>query len=248
MPGKILISAFLGGLLFTILLLPDSLSGKDADTDATTDLRETTLPVSAFIEPDNDLFEGTLHYLLKINGSQQELRYRIRRGLIRLEIDDPHMGGSMTVLISPKDDRMVLLIHNIHAFTELALHDMTGHSETFLNNMDRITKTGNQQEIAGIENHEYVITTDNGDRLQFWSPLETSRYGLFQFPEFVDRFLSNILTHDLPNGFFPFSILYQGDRSTVEISLIHIEEEKLDIDLFAVPANYRKLSITVPEY
>ncbi len=193
-------------------------------------------------------FEGTLHYILEINGIQQDFRYRIRRGLVRIEIDDPHMGGTMTILAAPDDNRMLVLIHEQRAFTEFTMEDFANHDNLLIHKESRLNQTGNIQEIDGIEIYEFLITTENGEELRFWSPRKTTRYGLFQFPDFIDRVLSKMLKKDLPEGLFPFSVSYQGKRSTIDITLAGIQEEILDMNLFTVPANYRKLPIILPDY
>ena len=205
-------------------------------------------PMTSPVSGSGEQFEGMLHYELIINDESQDFRYAIKRGLVRLEIDDPHMGGSMTILISPEDGRMAMLIHEIRAYTEIDINDVATRQESFINQMEQITETGNRMTIAGVETLEYLIHTDNNGTLRIWSPEESTQYGHFQFPDFGNRILAHMLNHDLPVALFPFAIEYESDQTHIEIHLQKIEEGNLAIDLFTVPANYRNISVTIPDY
>ena len=226
--------------VFVILLFSAiSLSGSAAISNG----NDFTVP-----EVDANYFEGTLHYLLDINGMEQEFRYRIKDSFIRLEIDDPHMGGSMTLLFAQNHDRMVALLHEVSGYSEIAFKEVADRSEILLNRLDRVVATGNEQEISGILSREYEIQTEKEESIVLWSPIESNRYGYFQFPDFGNPELVHILKHDVPAGFFPFMVFYEGERHTINVTLIDVVEETLDPKIFEVPANYRNIPVTVPDY
>lgn len=203
-----------------------------------------------FSESEDTLseFEGTLHYVLEINGLQQDLRYRMKRGVVRLEIDDPHMNGSMTLLISPEEYHMIALMHELHAYAIIGFDEIAEQGESFVNQLDRVTATEDQREIAGVMTREYRIVTEARETIRLWSPDQPDRFGFFQFPDFGNHILSYIINHDLPAELFPFAIVYHSERTSIELTLVEIQEEQLNLDLFVVPPNYQKRPVTMPDY
>lgn len=199
-------------------------------------------------EADFDYFQGTLYYDLDINGSKQELRYLIKRNLIRLEIDDPVMGGSITLLMAQDHDEVVILMHEVGGYSRFALQELAHRGEALIEQVDRFAATGNEQMVSDVLIREYVIHTDGDEDVVLWSPVDASRYGYFQFPDFGDPALSRLLKHDIPAGFFPFLVFYEGKETKISIRLYDIVEETLAPELFEVPASYRDIPVNVPDY
>ncbi|MDG5768135.1 DUF4412 domain-containing protein [Balneolales bacterium ANBcel1] len=203
-----------------------------------------TLPAA---QPDT-LFEGTLHYSLYINDMQQNFTYQIRNGLVRIEIEDRQWGGTLKLLISPEEKRVIVLIDEIQAYSELEFATVAEHGEPFVENLVQFVPTQNRQEIAGVENTEYYLVTEDGGEIRFWSPADSRRYGHFRFPDFGKYIPARLLDQDLSEGLFPFAIYYKDESNTVEIVLQHIEENRLDPGLFSVPATYRNINVAMPDY
>ncbi len=199
-------------------------------------------------DTDPDYFQGTLYYDLDINGMEQEFRYRIKGNLIRLEIDDPLMGGSMTLLMAQDHDQVVILMHEVGGYSEVAFKELADRGEALIDRVDRFAFTGNEQMISGVLSNEYIIHTDRDEDFVLWSPVDASRYGYFQFPDFGNPALSRLLKHDVPAGFFPFLVFYEGKETKINIRLYDIVEETLAPELFEVPASYRDINVTIPDY
>src|ERR1043166_5869148 len=201
------------------------------------------LAIAAVVAPIRaQSFEGIISMnLSQDRGSQNEMRYLIRKGLMRMEVDSPM--GSVAMIMDPASGKTTMLIPERQMYMEIS-SDAGRIAEQVRqrgSNAD-MKATGKMETIAGFRCEHYLGTADDGKQFDvclakgiggfmMGTPMGRVRGGGGGGGDGMSAWAKKLGT-DL----FPLRVQQVGGGVVMEVT--SIEKKSLDDSLFKVPDGY----------
>jgi hypothetical protein len=169
-------------------------------------------------------------------GAQpQEMEYLVRNGKVRVNMSGP--GGGMSVLTSPQEQKLFVLIPMQNAYMEMPMAEVQSRAPGVPSDV-KIIRTGKMETVAGYA-CEHVTMVNTGSPAvdvclasgmgNFINPLLAMQRGA------VPAWQRSITA----DGGFPLKITMADGSVPVEV--LTIEKKRLANDLFTVPLTYTKM-------
>lgn len=169
-------------------------------------------------------------------GAQpQQMEYLVRNGKIRVNMSGA--GAGMSVLTSPQEQKLFVLIPMQNAYMEMPMAEVTSRAPGVPSDV-KITRTGTMETVAGYACEHVTMVSVGSPAVDvclasgmgnFINPLTAMQRG-------VVPAWQRSLTAD---GGFPLKITMADGSVPVEV--LKIEKKRLANDLFAVPLTYTKM-------
>lgn len=169
-------------------------------------------------------------------GAQpQQMEYLVRNGKIRVNMSGA--GAGMSVLTSPQEQKLFVLIPMQNAYIEMPMAEVTTRASGVPSDV-KITRTGTMETVAGYACEHVTMVSAGSPAVDvclasgmgnFINPLTAMQRG-------VVPAWQRSLTAD---GGFPLKITMADGSVPVEV--LKIEKKRLANDLFAVPLTYTKM-------
>ncbi len=188
-------------------------------------------------------FEGAVTMRLssaqqKSGAPAQEMEYLVRNGKVRVNMGG--QGGGMSVLTSPQEQKLFILMPMQSAYMEMALTEAAASAREVVPADVKVSRTGKMETIAGYSCEHVMFVSGTQPALDvcmakgmgdFVNPLTSMQRGS------VPAWQRAISAEE---G-FPLKITLADGSVPVEV--VKIEKKKLSNELFSVPLNYTKMAM-----
>ncbi len=209
----------------------------------------TPIPASAQIQ-----FEGTVSGTMEADGTKVEMVQRMKGSMMRLDMNLPDKGGSVSQITDVKSGKTLMIVHQEKMWMDMAMMRQmmpgfaTQEASAQQTELPGIRRTERVETIAGYECRHYILTLDEEFDVDVCA---ASGLGCFVpgAPAGLDRGGSDAIpnlprsaelwTREFGDGFFILS-MKAGDASYVARTLDQTAPAE---EVFTPPAEYTEMKI-----
>ena len=168
-----------------------------------------------------------------LEGSGGTLKYYVRNGVMRMEMEGKN-GGKGYTITDPRKQISYTVVPGQRMYMEMRADPKT--AERINKSEPKITRTGRTETIAGHKCEHWIIKVDAEESDVCVAKGLGKFFGIAGGQQREPAWMSK-----LGGDFFPLRYAKVGEsRASLEVT--HIEKRSLDASLFEVPAGFRKLA------
>lgn len=196
-----------------------------------------------------ETFEGRVTFRMTAPGGKaQDMRFALKGARARIEIANVQGMGAM-IIDSAKREQLVLMDQQ-RMYLTMAMPDVAAAANETKSDEVKLTKTGETEKILGHTAEKYLATHKN-TTTELWlaeglgnftpfgggNPMAGGRGGPAT-PQAWERALAG-------KGLFPLRVITRDahQKESFRLEATSVEKQALPDDLFAPPADYRKLDM-----
>lgn len=168
----------------------------------------------------------------------QTFEYLVRGGRLRMNLTGGP-GGGMSVIASPQEKKLYMLVPSQGAYMEMPLAAAAGSSEAAMTAAKgtKVERTGRMETVAGYRCEHLLVTPARGPATDLCVTTELGRY--IDPLQGMRPAAAPAWQQALADG-FPLKVMLPNGAVVMEVTAV--ERKRLDHVLFAVPASYIKMA------
>ncbi len=190
-------------------------------------------------------FEGKIQIKYDAGDTKGNMIYMVKGEKIRLDFKTDNKDEEMSMIMDPATKKTLMLMPSQKMFMEYPFNAMSEETnEKMDESFGKIKMTGETKEINGY-NCQKILVTNEDNTAEIWATKDLGNFMNFFNNQMGESKNPEWLPEFMREGFFPMLGVQKDESGEEEYrwEVTKIEKQSLSSDLFAPPADFKKMDI-----